>query len=102
MTKVNKTGFLNALGALIYIALVVLVMQNGDKLFGQMSNYIGPVAFLLMFVLSAVVVGGLIIGKPIMFYLDGKKKEAISLFLSTAVWIAGFTVLALLLAFLLK
>jgi len=97
-----KTGFLNALGSLIYIALVATLMQNGDKIFGQMSNIIGPIAFLLLFVLSAFVVGGLILGKPLMMYIDGKKKEAVALFLSTSGWMAGFTILALLIAFFLK
>lgn len=102
MGSINKTGFLNALGALIYIAIVATIMQNGDKLFGQMNNFIGPIAFLLLFTLSAVVVGGLILGKPLMLYLDGKKKEAVSLFLTTCGWIGGFTIIALVTAILLK
>lgn len=102
MNAINKTGFLNALGALVYIALVSTIMQNGEKIFGEMSNFIGPIAFLLLFTLSAVVVGGLILGKPIMLFLDNKKKEAVSLFVTTACWVAGFTVLALVVAYLLK
>jgi len=91
----KKTSFLNALGVLVYIVLVATMMQNGDKLFGKMDNFISPVAFLLLFTLSAFVVGGLVIAKPIMLYIDGKKKEAVRLFVQTSLWLAVFTVLAL-------
>lgn len=96
MKILNKTGFASALGVLAYIIIVSQVMRNGDKIFGKMDNFVSPIAFLLLFTLSAITVGGLVLGKPLMLYLDGKKKEAVSLFLSTAGWMAGFTVLALL------
>lgn len=73
----------NAIGVTVYIFLVSLVMQNAEKIFGKMENYLGPIAFLLLFVLSAAVTGFLIIGRPIIFYIDGKKIEAVSLFLYT-------------------
>jgi len=76
----KKTGFMNALYTLIYIVLVAMIMQNGEKIFGKMSNYVGPVAFLLLFTLSALIVGTLILGKPLMLYLNNKKKEAVFLF----------------------
>jgi len=98
----NKNGFLNAVGTLIYIALVALLMQNGDKIFGEIENFLAPIAFLLLFTLSALTVGGLILGKPIMLYLDAKKKEAVALLISTALWLAGFTIAAILISLLLK
>jgi len=98
-----KTGFFNALGTLVYIVLVATLMQNGDKIFGEVENsFIGPVSLLLLFTLSAVVVGGLVLGKPLMMYLDGKKKEAVSLFLATCAWIAGFTIVMIAIAVLIK
>lgn len=101
MPKLNKTGFLNALGALVYIIIVSQIMRNGNRLFGN-DNFITPVVLLLLFTLSAITVGGLIIGKPLMLYLDDKKKEAVSLFLATVGWLAGFTIIALLIAFILR
>lgn len=98
----KKTSLLNALGTLVYIAIVASIMQNGDRIFGEMENYIGPIAFLLLFTLSAIVVGSLVLGKPILLYLDGKKKEAVQLFFQTAAWIASFTFMVLLIAFLIK
>lgn len=94
----KKTGLLNALGTLVYIIVVATLIQNGDRLFGDMDNFVGPIAFLLLFTLSAVVVGSLVLGKPIMLYLDGKKKEAVTLFMQTASWLAGFTILTIVIA----
>lgn len=94
----KKTGFVSALGTLVYIMVVAAIMQNGDRLFGEMDNFLGPISFLLLFTLSAIVVGGLVLGKPLMLYLDGKKREAVSLFLAIAAWLAGFTITALIIA----
>jgi hypothetical protein len=95
MNPITKTGLYNALGTLVYIVLVSLLLQNGEKLFGNMSGVTAPVTFLSLFTLSAAVVGGLIIGKPVMLYLDNKKKEAVSLFIQTVSWLAGATVVLL-------
>lgn len=102
MENINKNGFLNALGVLVYIIIVSQVMQNGGKIFGEADNAFTPIVVLLLFTLSAIIVGGLIVVKPITLYLDGKKKEAISFFLTTAGWMAGFTVIALVVAAILK
>ncbi|MFA6963502.1 MAG: hypothetical protein WC227_02190 [Patescibacteria group bacterium] len=102
MEKLNKNGFLNAFGILVYVVLVATLMQNGDRLFGQADNFVSPIAFLLLFSLSATIVGGLMLGKPLMLYFDGKKKEAVSLFLATSGWLAGFTILAFFVIFLIK
>jgi len=37
------------------------------------------ISILLLFVCSAAITGFLVLGKPIMLYIDGKKKEAIRL-----------------------
>lgn len=100
--NINKSGFLNALGALVYIVIVATIMQNGEKIFGKTDNFITGISFLLLFTLSAFTVGGLVVGKPIMLYIDNKKKEAITLFITTALWLAGFTIIALVVAALIK
>lgn len=95
MNTLSKTGLYNALGVAAYIALVSLVMSNADQLFGTTDTYLSQVAFLSLFALSAVMVSSLVLGKPLMMYLDGKKKEAVSLFMQTVGWLAGFTVVLL-------
>jgi len=85
--KIILSSFLHALGVLIYVALVALIMQNGNQLFGQANGAIGIVAVLMLLVLSVTVVGLLIFGKAVMFYMDGHKKEAISLLLYIIGWL---------------
>lgn len=98
MKKVFSLSFLHGFGIVVYVGIVSYLMNNGDRLFGKMDNLVGPIAFLLLFTLSALVVGILGLGKPVMLYLDGKKKEAISFFLYTAGWLLIFTIVALLIA----
>ena len=93
----------NALGAGLYIAGVALFMSHTAQLFGgvEEKTAIIPFAMLLLFVLSATVTGSCILGQPILWYLDGKKKEAVSLFIATicclfVMTVLAFTVLALL------
>lgn len=74
-----KWGFVHSVGVVVYTLLVALLMQNGDKLFGNVDTVYSASLFLTLFVLSAAVVISLIAGKPVMLYLDGKKKEAVAL-----------------------
>ena len=78
-----KKALANSLGVLVYCGLVGYVMVIGDRIFGKIDNVFGVVAFLMLFVLSTAIVGSLVLAKPIIYYLDGKKKEAISLLLYT-------------------
>jgi hypothetical protein len=91
----NKTSFFNALSTVVYISVVATIMQNANRIFGTHDNSVTPIAVLLLFTLSALTIGGLVLGKPLMLYIDGKKKEAVTMFLQTAGWLAGFTVLAM-------
>jgi len=95
-TKFLRYSFIHALGVLIYVSLVALLMNYGNDIFGKINNVWGPIAFLLLFVLSALIVGMLVLVKPIILYLDGKKKEAIKLLIYTAAWLLIFTLIALL------
>ena len=100
MKNLKLKALLNALLTTAYITVVALIMQNGEKVFGEMNNMLGPIAFLLLFVLSAAITGSLVLGKPILMYLEGNKKEAIKLFLYTIGWIFVLTIIALVLGIL--
>jgi len=86
----------SSLGTALYVFLVSLVIQNGDKLFGHVSNLFAPLIVLLLFVFSALVCSWLILGKPITLYLDGKKKESLRLLFCTGALL--FIILIILLA----
>lgn len=91
-----RVSFFNTLGAVIYIAAVSLLMANAEKWFGRVNSYLGPVAFLLLFVLSAAVTGALILGRSVLLYLESQKTEAVRLFIYTIGWLVAFTMTAFL------
>jgi len=84
----------NALGMVLYISGVVWMMNNGDKLFGNPKDVGGPIALLMLFVLSATVTSSLMFGYPIYQFLEGKKIEAFKSFGWNLGFLAIFTVLA--------
>lgn len=86
--KLLARGLFHALGVFIYVLLVVTLMTNLERIFGSIpARFWGPVAMLLLFVVSAAVVGLLIFGKPVMMYLNGSKPDAIKMLLSTLGWL---------------
>jgi len=95
MNKLIKRSFLNALGVIVYVAGLVTTVQNSQKIFGHVNESIAPIIFLTVFVLSAGVTGGLVLGKPGLMYLDNQKSDAIKLFLYTLCWLALAVVLLL-------
>jgi len=76
MWKVCKPSFLYSLGAGIYIVFVALFINHANSLLGSADTVYTSIAALLLFTMSALIVGGLLIGKPIFLYIDGKKKDA--------------------------
>ena len=77
-----KRGILNALAAFAYVLAVALFMtslQNPGSPDSPEIKILAPIGFLMLFVLSAAVMGLLIFGAPVMRYIDGRKKEAIQL-----------------------
>ena len=92
MKNLKSLALLHALGTAIYVSLVALFMQNGERIFGKMDNLFGPVAILLIFVLSAAITGSLVLGRPILMYLDNRKAEALKMFFYTLGWL--FVILA--------
>ncbi|MFA5163652.1 MAG: hypothetical protein WC441_03970 [Patescibacteria group bacterium] len=101
--KLFKRAALSALGVLVYIFLLSLFMNNGNKIFGaEDNNMLAPILFLMLFVFSALVTGFLILGKPIMMYLDNEKKSALKLLFYTGVCLFVLLIITGLLLFLLK
>lgn len=94
-----KFAALNALGTALYIACISLLMFNAEQIFGGEGpdeTVLIPIAMLLLFVLSASITGSLVLGRPILWYMDGKKKEAVSLLMATLGFLAAITFVAFL------
>lgn len=78
-----KTALLNAFATALYIAILVSLIFYGPKFFGWTDKadtpIFIPIAMLCLFVFSAALTSSLVFGRPVLWYLDGKKKEALSL-----------------------
>ena len=68
---------------------------NGQRIFGRAVSFLVPFAILLLFVISATIVGTLVLGRPALLYLDGKKTEALKFFGYTVGWLIVFTIVVL-------
>lgn len=77
--RIIKLASRNALLAFAYVTGVGLFMSNASAVFGQKDTMLTPVAMLMLLVFSAALMGILVFGQPLMWYLDGKKKAALSL-----------------------
>ncbi len=82
----RRDGFLQAFSLTLYCLLVGLIFWKGDLWIGN-ASYLGPVLVLILFVVSALVCALLVFYRPYNIFLDGNKKEAVNLVLSTAVWL---------------
>lgn len=75
--KIWRIAIVDGVLTSIYVAGVATLMTYANQLFGSANNVLGGAAILMLLVLSAVIVGTFILGRPLMMYLDGLKKEAI-------------------------
>ena len=84
-------AFLQALGLVTYCCLVGLLFWRGNQWFGKMPNYLGPVLFLTLFVVSAVISALIVMGYPFLLFWEKKKtRQALKLVAYTVLWLIGF------------
>lgn len=89
----TKKPFLNAFAALGYILIVVFIMTMATKNSGHgyAQQIIIPIFVLSLLTLSAAVMGYVFLSQPILIYLEGDKKGAVSLFVKTLGYFALIT-----------
>jgi len=96
----SKNPIFNALSASAYITLVVTVMSFATQpLKNKPDTFFAPIVFLSVLTLSAAVMAFLFFYQPLLFVIEGKKKEAIRLFAKTVGIFAAITLVALILLF---
>ncbi len=88
MQNLITRSFINAFLTAAYIVVLVETAFNGEKFFGTINQNVAPIIFLMTFVTSAGITGGLVLGKPVMLYFENKKMEAVKLFFYTLGWLA--------------
>jgi len=101
-SKLLFYSVINSLGVLAYVLLVVLLITNGQKFFGQANNFLGSAAMLLLLVLSATITGLLVLGRPGYLYFNGLKKEGLSLLFYTIICLFVITIIIFFILILLK
>jgi hypothetical protein len=90
-------GLLQALGVSGYCGLVGVVIWNGNSWFGKMNQYWGPVFFLMLFVMSAIVSALIVFYQPYKMLIKKETHEALQLVVNTALWLLGLVILGLVL-----
>lgn len=94
-------AFLQALGLFLYCSLVGLFFWKANTLFGPVTSPLGPTAFLLLFMVSAVICCLLFLGYPFILFWENKQTlTALRLVLYTSGWLALFIFFILLSFFL--
>jgi len=88
-----KKSFISATGTFLYIAAVSLFMTKAENFFPEEDGILIPIFMLLLFIVSATVTGLLVLYKPIQYYVEGKRKDAVILILSTVGWLIVFLIL---------
>ncbi|MGB4420401.1 MAG: hypothetical protein WBI29_01210 [Candidatus Saccharimonadales bacterium] len=97
--KILLRSLLSTFLAAVYIFLVSQIINSGDRLFGQIDNAIAPFVFLLLFSLSAAVVGGLVFGESLLLLIKGKYSQGIISAVYSVAWLGLYTFLGLLVMF---
>lgn len=95
MKELQKKALANSLLTALYIIGIGIFFYFGAEYKIGKNSFVTPIAFLFLFVFSASITGYLILGKPAQMYVDGKKKEALSLLKYTLGFFFCFTLVAL-------
>lgn len=90
-------SFGHACLVVLYTSGVAWIIFNGQRLFGDKKSISIPIMMLMLFVVSAAIVGTLVLGRPALLYLDGKKTQALKMFGYTLGWLFLATIIFLLL-----
>lgn len=98
MKEIRKTAFINSLLTILYIVGISIFFYTLSIVKkGPDNNFLAPIVFLSVFVFSASITSYLMLGKPAQLYIDGKKKEALSLITYTLGFFSLFTLIGIIL-----
>ncbi|MEK6945553.1 MAG: hypothetical protein AABW63_02055 [Nanoarchaeota archaeon] len=103
-SNIFKHAIINAFATSVYVATIATLMYLGGKgSFGTANDSVFiPISMLMLFVFSAALTGFLVFGRPVMWYLDGKKREALYLIIYTLGILMALTIVAFLFLITLK
>ena len=88
----SKNPIINALCASGYIILVVSIMTFVTQpLENKPDTFFAPIVFLSILTLSVAVMAFLFFYQPLQLFIEGKKKDAVTLFIKTVGIFAALT-----------
>jgi len=98
--SITKNPLINALCASAYIVFGVTIMTfMAQPLKNKPDTFFTPIVFLSLLTLSVAVMAFLFFYQPLMLFIEGKKKDAVSLFVKTVGIFAAITAISLVLLF---
>ncbi len=80
-------GLPQALGVTIYCLAIGFLIFNANSVFGKTPNFFGPVAFLLLFSVSAMICVLIVFYEPYKLFFGKKQKEALDLVIRITLWL---------------
>lgn len=92
-SKLIFWAIIDSIGVFVYVSAVAFAIFNGQKFFGQINNFTGPLMLLLLFIVSAVITAVLFLGRPAWLYFNNFKKEGIKLFFCTLAFLVTITLI---------
>ncbi len=94
--EITRQAFVNAGLTALYIAFVASFLFYVPPIFlgNKPDTVFAPIVMLMLFVFSAAITASLMLGKPILWYIDGKKREAVQLLFSTLLFFFCIILLA--------
>ncbi len=94
--KILKRALINSFATALYVVAIGMFMSHAEQFFGKQDKPWTPVVVLMLLVASAAITGSLLFGLPAMWYVDGKKKQALQLLSITLGLFVLYTLLAVL------
>jgi len=96
----NNSKFIalaQSVGLTAYVALVSLLLHNAERVFSpeKMSPILGPMVFLLVFIISALISASIMLWYPVNLFLKGEKKIALKIVIQSVLWLVVFIVVTL-------
>lgn len=96
--KASQKLLLHSLGhavlTALYVSGVAWFLFNAEKFFQPKDTVFAPITALMLFVVSATIVGTLVLGRPILLYMEGRKSESLKMLGLTVGWLLVLTVAA--------
>jgi hypothetical protein len=93
MNSILRTALVNALSTALYVgAIGSFLFYAAQMRLGQAKTVLVPIAMLMLLVFSAALVGALIFGRPVLWYLDGRKQDSLFLLAGTLAILFATTV----------